>query len=141
MDNNSVKDNISKLRKLSGMSQSDMAEKIGLSRNAYRNIEKGDTKILSDTVEKIADALKTSPEELILGYKPQMEDSLQLQEIQQRYSDNQSRLIDEYERKIEALKKENNSLRELINSLQETLNTKNEIIGLLRKIGSEKQIL
>ena len=123
------------------MSQSDMAEKIGLSRNAYRNIEKGDTKILSDTVGKIADALETTPEELILGYKPQIEDNRKLQEIQQQYSDRQSKIIEGYEYEINNLKKEICSLKDLIQSLQENLKTKNEIIGLLRKIGSDKQIL
>lgn len=68
MDNNTVKENIIRRRKRLKLSQQDVAEKIGMSRTAYRNIEKGDTRLLSENIGKIADAFGVAAEELVLGY-------------------------------------------------------------------------
>lgn len=58
--------NVYRLRKISGMSQAEVAEKAGLSRLAYVSIEKGKASPRSDTLHKIADALNVSIKDLFL---------------------------------------------------------------------------
>lgn len=140
MNNNSVKNNISKIRKDAGLSQTVMAEKLGISRTAYRNIEKGDTKLISDSLDKIAEVLGISPEEIILGYTPSKDDAMQLQEMQRAYSNRQSETKERYEEEISKLHKEIETLRNLIDALKDSIRTKDEMIGMLRKIASERQI-
>ena len=38
----------------SGISQAEMAERLGMSRTAYRNLESGDTRLISENVDRIA---------------------------------------------------------------------------------------
>jgi len=70
MDNNSVKKNLRNSRKEKRLTQKEMAEKMGISRTAYRNLEEGDTKLLSDHIGQFARILGKSEEELVLGYHP-----------------------------------------------------------------------
>ena len=62
-----LKENISMLRSVNGYSQEEVAEKIGVSRQAYAKWEKG--KGLPDVaiVEELAKALGTSITELLTG--------------------------------------------------------------------------
>lgn len=67
MDNKSLKENIYKRRKELGLSQECVAEQVDISLNAYIKLEKGPTKIFNPKIIKIAEALETTPEALILG--------------------------------------------------------------------------
>ena len=67
MDNKSSKENIYKRRKELGLSQECVADQVNISLNAYIKLEKGPTKIFNPKIIEIARALKTTPEELILG--------------------------------------------------------------------------
>ena len=49
MDNDSIKNNVFKLRLERNMSQREVAEALGISRNAYRGIEMGKTLRLRKT--------------------------------------------------------------------------------------------
>lgn len=140
MNNSTVKENITRIRKDNGLSQSDMAEKLGISRTAYRNIEKGDTKLISDSLDKIADIFSLSPEEIVLGYAPSQENSRKLREMQQAYSNRHSETIDRYEEEIRKLHKEINTLNNLIDALKDSIKTKDEMIAMLRKLAGERQI-
>ena len=71
MDNDSVKDNIRNFRKIYKLTQSEMADKLGISRTAYRNIESGETRLISENVSRIADILHIRTEDLVLGYSPE----------------------------------------------------------------------
>ena len=70
MDNDSIKDNLYRLRKKLDMTQQQMADKIGISRNAYADLESGVTRILNEKIESVARLADVSVEELCLGYKP-----------------------------------------------------------------------
>lgn len=70
MDNQSIKKNIELLRRRSGLSQTEAARQLDISRVAFRNLEKGDTKIVNDLFFKLAEILGVSPEHLMLGYEP-----------------------------------------------------------------------
>ena len=70
MDNNSIKENIRRIRKNRRLTQEDMAHKLGISITAYRDLERGSTAIMNSNIDRIAEHLDTSSEEIVLGYRP-----------------------------------------------------------------------
>ena len=58
MDNKTVKENIYRIRKEKKITQQQMAERLGMSRNSYRRIESGDTVLVNDHIVQIADLLE-----------------------------------------------------------------------------------
>lgn len=130
MDNKSVKNNITRIRRAAGLSQGDMAERLGLSRTAYRNLEKGDTQLINGKVEQIAGILETSAEELVLGYSPSEKDSGRLKD---EFLAEKTELISEYEKEIARLRNHIATLTEHIELLKDSNRTKDEIISMLKK--------
>ena len=127
MDNTTIKDNIRKIRKARRMTQEEMAMQLGISITAYRDLEKGNTSILSSNVYRIADLLDTPAEEIVLGYRPLQAEKTTLQEMQQEYSG-----------KVENLERRIMYLEKLIASHEEAIRSKNEIISMLKKrLGEE----
>lgn len=70
MTSESIKINIRRKREELRLTQQEMAERLGLSRTAYRNIEDGRTKLVSDKLQPIADIFGISSEELVMGFDP-----------------------------------------------------------------------
>ena len=68
MNNDTVKKNLENIRISNNLSQGEMAFALGIARNTYRNIEKGSTRLISDTVMKVAEWAGMTPEELYKGY-------------------------------------------------------------------------
>ena len=122
MDDSSIKENIKKLRKERKMTQEAIANQLGISTNAYGEIERGSTSIMNAHVLRIAKLLDTSTEELVLGYRPIQIPGKKLEEMQAEYSE-----------RIDALEKEVEYLRKLVKSLEETIATKTQIIEMLQK--------
>lgn len=85
MDNISIKDNIRKFRKSRGLTQEEMAHRVGISLTAYRDIERGKTAILNTHVEELAEHLEISPEEIVLGYRPVQMPGKALNEVQEEH--------------------------------------------------------
>lgn len=111
MDNQSIKKNIELLRRRSGLSQTDVARQLEISRVAFRNIEKGDTKIVSDIFFRLADILGVSPEHLLLGYEPGAS-SEELEETQTRLTSQMTSMVADYEKRLEDLRRQNADLQE-----------------------------
>ena len=122
MDNTSIKDNIRRIRKEHGLTQEEMAHRLGISLTAYRDLEKGNTNIVNCNVIRLAHLLDTSTEELVLGYRPVRIPEENLREMK-----------DEYAGRIAELEKEVEYLRKLVKSQEEIIETKNQIIEMLRK--------
>ena len=135
MDNNSVKENIARIRKASGISQTEMAERLGMSRTAYRNLEKGDTRLISETMEKIAAVLDRTPEELVLGYEPSAKDSRRVADIRNEYVSMQIEM--KHQEEIAALKTQISLLTDHVASLKEAVRTKEEMISMLKRKSSK----
>lgn len=133
MDNNSVKENIKKTRRASGLSQSDMAEKLGMSRTAYNNLEQGETKIINSKIRQIAEILNTTSEELVLGYKPHRKDSGMLNDIYAEFDTAKAELRHNYMEEIAKMQKEIDKLNGYIEILKDSNRTKDEIISMLKK--------
>lgn len=122
MDNTSIKDNIRRIRKEHGLTQEEMAHKLGISLTAYRDLEKGNTNIVNCNVIRLAHLLDTSTEELVLGYRPVRIPEENLREMKEEYAG-----------RIAELEKEVEYLRKLVKSQEEIIETKNQIIEMLRK--------
>lgn len=121
MDNLSIKENIRNTRKRKGLTQEEMAYRLGISLTAYRDLERGSTSIFNNNVYKIAELTGTPTEELVLGYLPQQTDG--------RIEDLQT----EYGSKVDTLMTRIRDLENLVVSLNETIASKNEIIEMLKK--------
>lgn len=122
MDNNSIKDNIRKMRKANRMTQEEMAHKLAISLTAYRDLEKGSTSIVNANVMKIAELLDTSTEEIVLGYRPVQAPGKLIEDIH-----------NEYGNKISVMEKRIADLEKSVTYLEEIVRTKNEIITMLKK--------
>jgi transcriptional regulator with XRE-family HTH domain len=122
MDNTSIKDNIRRIRKEHGLTQEEMAHRLGISLTAYRDLEKGNTNIVNCNVIRLAHLFDTSTEELVLGYRPVRVPEENLREMKEEYAG-----------RIAELEKEVEYLRKLVKSQEEVIETKNQIIEMLRK--------
>ncbi len=67
MNKDSIHLNIRKARERAGLSQEELAFKIGISRQAYYNIESGHTNLLNDKLERIAGECATTLDYILLG--------------------------------------------------------------------------
>ena len=85
MDNNSIKDNIRRIRKTRKLTQEDVALRLGISLTAYRDLERGSTAIMNGNLSRLAEEFDTSTEELVLGYKPSQQASRTLEEVKGQY--------------------------------------------------------
>lgn len=132
MDSDSVKRNIQKVRKEMGLTQKEMAEKLGISRTAYRNLEKGETKVYSDHITKMAELAGKGEEEVVLGFTPSQYDEDQLREIS-NYEQRIEALRDDYENKLADLREKLRAKDELISSLQSNVRALESMVDLLRK--------
>lgn len=122
MDNSFIKTNIRKTRKSRKLTQEEMALGLGMSLSSYRDLEKGETSVLNSNLQKVADLLETTAEELVLGYRPIQMNGPALEDIRKEYGG-----------RIEVLEKRIADLERLVSSHEETIRTKNEIISMLRK--------
>ncbi len=133
MDNNSVKENILKLRKELGVTQKEMALRLGISRVAYANLESGDTRTISPLVEKAAEVGNVPVEALLLGKRVLEDGSVNAYRIREGYEQRISILTAEYERQLSIKDKEIEVLKSLVDSMKENVNYQKEIISMLRK--------
>lgn len=121
MDNTSIKKNIRSIRKARKYTQEEMADKMGMSLTAYRDLEKGETSIVNTNLRKVARLLDTTTEELVLGYRPIQMDGPGLEDIKEEYTG-----------RISTLEKRIADLERLVRTLEETVAAKNEIITMLK---------
>ena len=128
MDNNSIKDNIRRIRKTRKLTQEDVALRLGISLTAYRDLERGNTSIVNGNLSRLAEEFETSPEELVLGYFPSESENNRLEEVQEEYGS-----------KVENLENKVKDLEKLVSLLEETVASKNEIISMLKKMLAEQK--
>ena len=137
MDNESIKQNLMKIRLEHNLSQEEMADILGIARNTYRNIEKGSTRMISDTVMKVAEWAGVTPEEIVLGYTPVETGGAKLKDMRERYNYKVKALTDDYELKLETLRKENALLRDLIREKDDNIRNLKSMVALLEKTPQE----
>jgi len=97
----SIKENLKLLREDHKLTQQDMADKLGISRTSYRNLETGKVKLVSDYFWQISQITGVSVEECLLGYSPITEtDTLHEKEVWEEKFKQQA---DYYEERISQL--------------------------------------
>ena len=134
INNESIKKNISRLRYLAKVSQTEMADRLKVNRNTYRNIEKGKTRFINEHLVPIARELGVDSEELVIGYRPgDPEADPILQEKMVEYDNQVSSIIESYERKTEDDKKRIIRLEKRIAELESSLRDKADLISFLKE--------
>ena len=133
IDDNSIKANIYKRRKQKGLTQKEMAEQLGMDRTSYRNIERGNAKILGGRITEIAKFLEISTEELVFGYIPEEGKEASLQDYENYFRERVKDIIKSYEARIDSMNGEASLLKEINNELRERIKDKEEIINLFKK--------
>lgn len=136
MDNDSIKNNVFKLRQERNMSQREVAEALGISRNAYRGIEMGKTMLISEKVFMFAEWAGVTPEEIVLGFAPSKDSSRMLKDARERFNTRVKELVDEYENKLGNARKENEFLKERLQEKEDYITTLKSMLAFLQK---EKQ--
>lgn len=131
MDNNSIKQNILRIRLEHNMSQTKMADALGIARNTYRKLEKGRTKVISDYIQTIADWAGITPEEVVLG-NPSDSGIAMLKEERERFNDRIRELTEGYEERMERLRETIDSLNSLLREKEENNRNLKSIIALLQ---------
>ena len=135
MNNESIKKHIRKAREENNLTQEEIASGIGMTRNAYRDIEVGGTKLLSDSIFKIADITGLSPEELVLGYLPVEESNSSLKDAREKLMERIRSLREEYDAQVERLESENSLLRALIKEKDDNICHLKSLVDYLEKSG------
>ena len=111
---------IKKLRELKNLTQSHLADELGVTQSAYSKIEQGETEVSYSRLEKIASVLGMKPEELI-AFNESMVFNVMHNQTGQGFvisnnaiSDVERKLYDE---QINLLKTEINYLKQLVEKL------------------------
>ena len=114
--------NIREQRKSLGLTQEEMARKLGISRQAYNNIEQGKTIMINRKLPKIADQLCISVDHLLLGYDPAPDASSLRQELHEK------------EEKLAYSERERREMQIRLTDMQEMLTQQAGYIESLKKI-------
>ncbi|MGP1621151.1 MAG: helix-turn-helix domain-containing protein [Candidatus Cryptobacteroides sp.] len=118
MDNNSIKHNLRHFRVRRKVTQKEMADQLGMTRSNYLCIENGDTRLISETIDKFAAVVGVSVEEVLLGYKPCRDAARVLQETKANYARERKELVEGYEAQLEEYR-EKVELRDKVIKAQE----------------------
>lgn len=140
VDDKTIKNNICLRRRELRITQEDMADRLSMKRNTYRNIEKGGTAILNPHMEEIAAILQTSTLGLILGdFDIGEEYGNTLSDVETRYESRYGDKISCLEAKIEKLEEENRSNLERIRELEDRVSDKEQIISFLKSQSKRRE--
>lgn len=67
MDNKTFQENAVKLRRERKLTQQEVADRLGISRIAYSKLERGETRLVNESAEKLARLYEIPEDELIYG--------------------------------------------------------------------------
>ncbi|MBQ0093661.1 MAG: helix-turn-helix transcriptional regulator [Bacteroidales bacterium] len=132
MDSSSIKKNILKTRKDLGLTQKEMADKLGISRTAYRNLEKGETKVYSSHISAMARLSGKNEEELVLGYIPRASEEQHLREMD-NLAERMKTMQEQYEARIQDLLAKLAEKDDLIEFLKSNIRSQQSMLDYLSK--------
>ena len=133
MDEKSIKENIRMIRRRRGLTQDELAESLQIARASYSNIESGPVRIIHAKVCELAPLLGVSLEELLLGYEPDRDASLRLNEAVTEYNAQYRRMQEEFTGKLEERSSELATLQDLVETQKATIRMQDEIIAMLKR--------
>lgn len=138
VDNQSVKFNIRKLREQMNLTQEAMADLCGISISNYVRIESGPARLISKSLEQIAEAAHVPLETLLTGDRHGSVGDL-LSEERALYQHSCTQLTEQYESRIHDLQEKISLQEELIASFRTTITTQSEMIEMLKKQNLEEK--
>lgn len=133
MDEKEVRKRILKKRNEKKISQQRVADLLGISRTAFRNLESGKTRIINENVLKFADITGTSATELLCGYDPTRELKIEHEKTRKEYEEKLEELNSISKRKIDALTLERDMLKDKVKAQEKTISLQDLVIGKLEK--------
>ena len=124
---------IKTLREEHGLSQSTLADELGIGRTTYLNFETGKTRLYSKTLTAVANYFQVDEEELLCGKKPSDKVLRDIESFEER----RLALINEYESRISTLNTKLQEAQEIIKSnkqiIQSLTQTNQFLISRLNK--------
>ncbi len=133
MDEQSIKRNLEKKRIELDLTQTEMADRLGISLTAYRKLVKGKTRILNGNVEKFAHETGVSVAELVNGFEPISSVEAGLNSVKETYGGRIRLMEDGYNQELSVLRKEIERLKENLVNKEETIRTQKMLIEQLQK--------
>ena len=140
MDEKTIKENIRRFRLQKGLTQEELAESLHIARASFSNIESGPVRIIHAKVCELAPLLGVSLEELLLGYAPDRDASLRLNEAVAEYDARYRQMQEEFSGKMEDRSSELATLQDLIETQKATIRMQDEIIAMLKRRISEESL-
>ena len=144
MDNDSIKENILRLRKLRGLTQTEVARRCGISMTHYRSLESGTACLINPIMSRLAEALGIGAGCLIFGSWNRQDKDLRLEDEAVSYgfsateadrSDRRcSELRDEYESRLNKVRDENSALRQVVETQRRDISHLESIVRMLRRL-------
>ncbi len=144
MDNDSIKENILRLRKLRGLTQTEVARRCGISMTHYRSLESGTAALINPIIPRLADVLNIGVGCLIFGSWNWQEKDFRLEDEAVGYGFNAtaadrserrcSELRDEYESRLNKVRDENSALRQVVETQRRDISHLESIVRMLRRL-------
>ncbi len=122
MDKKHFKENICRIRNSMNLTQAEMAEKLGISRQSYINLEHGKTLLVSKQLTRLSKLSGIPEEKLLFGYCRSELESEGLREIEV-YKQRLSVMKESYDGKVSILEEKISVLSELHESEKKHLDT------------------
>ena len=120
------------------LTQEAMADLCGISISNYVRIESGPARLISKSLEQIAEATHTPIESLLAGDQRGSVGDL-LSEERALYQHSCTQLTEQYESRIHDLQEKISLQEELIASFRTTITTQSEMIEMLKKQNLEEK--
>ena len=122
-----------------GLTQAEVAARVGFSKTAYCNLEKGSTEILNKFFAKLPDALGVPMEELLLGFVPVNPADNVVEDVKAQYGQRMRVMQDGFQSEMSRLNEEVRHLKEQIHDKDETISAqKIHIKDLQRQLKGKK---
>ncbi|MBO4466309.1 MAG: helix-turn-helix transcriptional regulator [Bacteroidales bacterium] len=131
MSNKKVKKNIAEVRNSMKLTQAEMAKKIGISRQAYINLESGKTSVINKQITKMAERCGLPEEKILFGYSVEELSSNMLHESE-AHKEQLNTVIKEKDDEIEALKEKLDILTQLIFAERQTVKTQIQLVDEMK---------
>ena len=131
MDEITIRENLKRARISSGLTQAEMAERIGISVTAYQKIESGRTRILNTNFSKCAEVLGVSLSELVNGFIPVRDAEAVIEDVRESYGLKMRVQESGYLNELQSKDREIGRLKDVIRDKEDTIATQKLLIDQL----------
>ncbi len=122
MTDTQISINVAKAREAMHLTQEEMANVLGISRQAYGNLERGKTTLLNKQLPRIAEVCGISLDKLCMGYDTNLNPEKLQEELKERTQ------------QLEYSEREREKMQLKLEGLEQTLHSQQEHIDSLRNL-------